>query len=205
MLMNMSETDLQLLGRYACQRAEDAFGEVVRRHVDLVHSTALRQVRSVELAEEVAQAVFIELAQKAHQLSPGTVLGAWLYKVTRCRAIDAVRHEASRRLREYTAQELQAMNATPEDWTQIEPLLDEAMDSLDKTDRLAVILRFFQNKPLREVGEDPGATDDAAQKRVSRSVERLRTLFVRRRDHGRSQQPHPLSFPTTPFRLPRSD
>jgi predicted nucleotidyltransferase len=45
-LVNMNETDLQLLTRYATQRAENAFAEVVRRNVDLVHSAALRQVRS---------------------------------------------------------------------------------------------------------------------------------------------------------------
>src|SRR5436190_10012869 len=87
-LVNMSETDLQLLTRYASQRAEDAFTEIVRRHVDLVHSAALRQVRSPELAEEVAQAVFIELAQQARHFPPRTVFAAWLYHVTRRRAID---------------------------------------------------------------------------------------------------------------------
>jgi RNA polymerase sigma factor (sigma-70 family) len=179
-LVNMSETDLQLLTRYASQRAEDAFTEVVRRHVDLVHSAALRQVRSPELAEEVAQAVFVELARQARHLPPRTVLAAWLYHVTRRRAIDVVRRETGRRLREETAQELQAMNATAEDWTHIEPLLDDAMDALEETDRLAVLLRYFQNKPLREVGQAIGVTDDAAQKRVSRAVERLREFFAKR-------------------------
>ena len=176
----MSQTDHQLLTRYATQRAEDAFAEVVRRHVDLVHSAALRQVRSPELAEEVAQAVFIELARQARHLPPGTVLAAWLYHVTRRRAIDLVRREAGRRLREQTAQQLQVMNATAEDWTHIEPLLDDAMDALEETDRLAVLLRYFQNKPLREVGQAIGGTEDAAQKRVSRAVERLREFFAKR-------------------------
>jgi RNA polymerase sigma factor (sigma-70 family) len=178
--MKMSETDLQLLARYARERAEEAFAEVVRRHVDLVHSAALRQVRSLELADEVAQTVFIELAQQARQLSSGTVLAAWLYQVTRCRAIDAVRREANRRLREQTAQELQGMNISADDWTHVEPLLDDAMATLNETDRMAVLLRYFQNKPLREVGQALGMTDDAAQKRVSRAVERLREFFVRR-------------------------
>jgi RNA polymerase sigma factor (sigma-70 family) len=179
-LVNMSETDLQLLTRYANQRAEDAFAEIVRRHIDLVHSAALRQVRSRELAEEVAQAVFVELARQARNLPPHTVLAAWLYQVTRRRAIDVVRRETGRRIREQTAQELQAMNATAEDWTHIEPLLDDAMNALEETDRLAVLLRYFQNKPLREVGEAMGMTDDAAQKRVSRAVERLREFFAKR-------------------------
>ncbi len=179
-LVKMSETDLQLLTRYDSQRDEDAFAEIVRRYVDLVHSAALRQVRSPELAEEVAQAVFIELARQARHLPSRPVLAAWLYHVTRRRAIDVVRREAGRRLREETAQELQAMNATAEDWTHIEPLLDDAMDALEETDRMAVLLRYFQNKPLREVGEAMGVSDDAAQKRVSRAVERLREFFARR-------------------------
>jgi RNA polymerase sigma factor (sigma-70 family) len=181
MFVNMSESDLHLLTRYSSQRAEDAFTEIVRRHVDLVHSAALRQVRSPELAEEVAQSVFIELARRAGHLPSDTVVGAWLYNQTRRRAIDVVRREAGRRLREQTAQELQAMNATAEDWTHVEPLLDEAMDALEETDRVAVLLRYFQNKPLRQVGETMGVTDDAAQKRVSRAVERLREFFVK---HG---------------------
>src|SRR3954469_20113997 len=138
MFVNMSETDLQLLTRYTRQRAEDAFAEVVHRHVDLVHSAALRQVRSPELAEEVTQAVFIELARRADQLPCDTVVGAWLYNQTRRRAIDVVRLEARRRLREQTAQELQAMNATAEDWTDIQPILDDAMEALEEKDRLAV-------------------------------------------------------------------
>src|SRR5262245_44103749 len=177
----MSDTDLELLARYARHRAEDAFAEVVRRHVDLVYSAARRQVRATELAEEVAQAVFVDLARQAHQLSPKTVLAAWLYEVTRRTAIDVVRREASRRLRERVAHELHAMNATAEDWTHIEPLLDEAMHALDETDRTAVLLRYFENKSLREVGETLGTTDDAARKRVSRAVERLREFFCK---HG---------------------
>jgi RNA polymerase sigma factor (sigma-70 family) len=180
MFVIMSETDLQLLTRYTSQHAEDAFTEVVRRHIDLVHSAALRQVRSPELAEEVAQAVFIELSRRARQLPSDTVVGAWLYNQTRRRAIDVVRREAGRRIREQTAQELQAMNATAEDWTHIEPLLDDAMDALDEMDRIAVLLRYFQNKPLREVGQAIGVSDDAAQKRVNRALERLREFFAKR-------------------------
>jgi len=178
--MNMSDTDLQLLARYARHHAEDAFAEIVRRHLDLVHSAALRQVRSPELAEEVAQAAFLDLARQAHRLPPDTVVPAWLYQVTRRTAIDVVRRETSRQLREQVAQELHAMNATAADWTHIEPLLDEAMHALDETDRAAVLLRYFENKSLREVGQTLGTSENAAQKRLSRAVERLREFFSKR-------------------------
>src|SRR6266571_6484412 len=69
-LVKMSETDLDLLARYCRGNAEDAFAEVVHRHLDLVHSAALRQVRSPQLAEEVAQTTFLKLARHAHQLAP---------------------------------------------------------------------------------------------------------------------------------------
>jgi RNA polymerase sigma factor (sigma-70 family) len=176
----MSDTDLQLLARYIRDHAEDAFSELVRRHLDLVHSAALRQVRSPQLAEEVAQSVFTDLARNATKLKPDTILTAWLYQVTRRTAIDVVRREARRQLREQIATEMNAMNATTSDWTNIEPLLDDAMSALDETDRAAVLLRYFENKSLREVGATLGTSDDAAQKRVSRAVERLREFFAKR-------------------------
>ena len=176
----MSDTDLELLARYTRGHAEDAFSEIVRRHLDLVHSAALRQVRSQQLAEEVAQATFIKLAGHAHRLAPDTILTAWLYQVTRRESIDVVRREARRQLREQIATEMHAMNATTDDWTQIEPLLDDAMHALDDTDRTAVLLRFFENKSLREVGQTLGTTDDTARKRVNRAIEHLREFFAKR-------------------------
>lgn len=180
MLVNMSETDLGLLARYVRHDAEEAFTEIVQRHVALVYSAALRQVRSPQLAEEVAQSAFLKLAHHAHQLAPDTVVSAWLYQVTRREAIDVVRREARRQLREQVAFEMNAMNATTADWTQIEPVLDEAMHALEETDRAAVLLRYFENKSLQEVGQTLGTSDDAAQKRVSRAVERLREFFSKR-------------------------
>src|SRR6266498_36058 len=178
-LLNMNDTDLQLLARYTRHHAEDAFAELVRRHLDLVYSAALRQVRSPQLAEEVAQSVFINLARHAPRLAPDTILTAWLYQVTRREAIDVVRREARRQLREQIATEINAMNAAA-DWSHIGPLLDEAMHALGETDRAAVLLRYFENKSLREVGQTLGTSDDAAQKRVGRAVERLRDFFAKR-------------------------
>jgi len=179
-LLKMIETDMQLLSRYARQDAEEAFAEIVRRHLDLVFSTALRQVRSAPLAEEVAQSAFTDLARQAAQLAPATVLPAWLYQVTRRTAIDVIRREARRQVREQIACEMNAMNTPASDWSHIEPVLEEAMDALEETDRAAILLRYFENKSLREVGETLGTNEDAARKRVSRAVERLRQIFVQR-------------------------
>ena len=180
MLSNMRATDLELLERYRRDRAEDDFTELVRRHLDLVHAAALRQVRSPQLAEEVAQSAFTDLARHAGRLAPGTIVTAWLYEVTRRTAIDVVRREARRQARERIATEMNDLHQSDADWSHIEPLLDEAMHALDATDRAAVLLRYFENKSYRDVGAALGTSDDAAQKRVSRALERLRDIVSRK-------------------------
>ena len=62
-------SDLDLLRQFARENSQDAFAEIVRRHLDLVYSAALRQVRSPQLAEEVAQSVFADLARNAGKLA----------------------------------------------------------------------------------------------------------------------------------------
>ena len=65
-------------------------------------------------------------------------------------------------------------------WIQVAPLLDEAIAALPESDRNAVLLRFFQAKPMGMVGEQLGVSEDAAKKRVSRAVDKLRVFFIRR-------------------------
>ena len=176
----MSESDIELLARYRRERSEEAFSEIVRRHLALVHSAALRQIRHPQLAEEIAQATFLELARQADRLEPTTQLAAWLYEATRRNAVDVLRRESRRDARERTAMELNSLNSGPSEWSQLEPVLDEAMAELPSTDRTAILLRYFENRSLRVVGAALGVSDDAAQKRVSRAVDELRTLLAKR-------------------------
>lgn len=176
----MSTGDLELLAKYSRQGAEDAFAEIVRRHAGLVYATALRVTRSPQLAEEAAQAVFLELARNAGKLRPDTVLAAWLYAVTRRIAAKSVRGETRRLIREQTAYAMNAAEQTPAPTAELEPLLDDALDALTETDRKAVLLRFFEDKSLADVGKVLGVSADAAQKRVSRAVEQMRAFFSQR-------------------------
>jgi RNA polymerase sigma factor (sigma-70 family) len=173
-------SDPELLHHFAHLGSQEAFATLVQRHIDLVYSAARRQVRSPELAEEVAQSVFLDLARSARNLKPETPLVAWLFVVTRRTAIDALRRETRRHTHERAAAEIAAMSSEPPAWSHIEPLLDEAMATLPEAERTAILLRFFQNKSLREVGATLGASENAAQKRVSRALEQMRAFFLRR-------------------------
>ncbi len=181
----LEPSDAQLLRDYAERRDEAAFREIVSRYADLVYSAALRQVDSTDLAGDVAQAVFTDLARKAGllagQLAEGSSLLGWLYRSTRFASLNQLRRDRRRLTNEREAMEhlLNNSEAAP-DWERIRPVLDEAMASLNEDDRDALLLRFFKQQDLRAVGKVLGISDDAAQKRVSRAVERLREFFVKR-------------------------
>ena len=146
-------SDMELLRDYDRQGSETAFAELVRRHIGLVYSAALRHVGIAAHAEEITQAVFIILARKAAGLRSDTILEGWLYETTRLTALSFVRGERRRQFREQEAYMQSTLSESTDvsAWNQLAPLLDEAMSRLDKKDRDAVILRFFKDKSLREV------------------------------------------------------
>ena len=173
--------DLELLREYAESGSEQAFTELVRRHINFVYSTALRLVNESQLAEDVTQMVFIRVARKAGSMRSGTVLTGWLYRTTQYIAQTALRSDWRRRKRESLAMEFSELDRNSESvWNEVAPLIEDAMAHLRPTDQDALLLRFFSGKSLREVGTALGVSDDTAQKRVNRAVERLREYFAKR-------------------------
>ena len=177
----MMNDDLALLRAYACDHSEGAFATLASRYVDLVYSVALRQVRHPHLAEEITQSVFVILARKAGTLPDGTILPGWLCRTARYVSSEALRSLRRRWQREQEAHMQTIMNQSePETWTHIAPLLDQAMEKLNRKDHDALVLRFFENKNFADVGAAFGASEDTAKKRVSRALEKLRKIFLKR-------------------------
>ena len=171
--------DRQLLNLFGESQSQDAFRQLVDRHLPMVYSAARRMVHDSHLAEEVAQNVFTALAQKAESIRPPQVVSGWLYNTTRHFAMHAVRGEQRRREREQTAVVMQALDFSPDD-SRLAEHLEPAMAELDADDRDALVLRYLENRPLRDVGAELGISEDAARMRVNRAIERLRTAFQRR-------------------------
>lgn len=179
----MTTEDMELVRDYAESGTEAAFAELVSRHINLVYSVALRQVGDAHLAEDVTQAVFILLARKAGSLGSKTILPGWLCRTTRYVCADALKTQRRRELREQEAHMQAVLNendATSKTWTQIAPLLEAALEHLGQKDHDAIVLRYFNDRSMSEVGAALGASEDAAKVRVNRALEKLRKFFSKR-------------------------
>src|SRR4029077_1838248 len=174
--------DRQLLARYLTEGSEAAFSEIVSRYVNLVYSAALRRTGGdAHAAPDVAQSVFTDLARKAGSLPRNIVLAGWLHRASSFAAAQWMRTERRRYAREQTALAMNASKSDPApDWESIRPLLDDALDRLNSVDRDALLLRFFEQPSLAEVGSALGSTEDSARKRISRALEKLRSALARR-------------------------
>jgi RNA polymerase sigma factor (sigma-70 family) len=178
----MIDDDMALVRKFAASQSEPAFATLVERYIGLVHSAAVRRVGDPQLAEEITQAVFILLARKAGSLKSRTILAGWLYRTTGYVAADALKIQRRRQLREQEAYMQSTMNeAETPVWPEIAPLLESAMDRLNDHDRNALLLRFFEERSLAEVGAALGVTEDAARVRVNRALEKLHRYFTQ---HG---------------------
>ncbi len=179
--MSESYTDSQLLKRYVCDGADDAFAIVVQRHMPMVYGVALRRTADSALAGEVAQQVFILLAKRAVWLASHPSLGGWLHRTAVHLAQHEQRGEIRRRQREGTAIQIGACMKSDESiLSTIMPVLDEVLLELRDADREVLVLRYFGDKSLREVGAALGITEDTAQKRVARALDALTERFRRR-------------------------
>ena len=174
--------DMDLVREFARNNSETAFAELVRRHINLVYSVAMRFSGNPGDAQDVTQAVFIILARKAAGLRARTVLTGWLYETTRFTAIRLLRTQARRQAHEQEAFMQSTLEKTGDDtlWRQLAPHLEAAMSRLAERDRTLLALRFYENKTGSEAAALLGIREEAAHKRTVRALEKLRKFFANR-------------------------
>src|SRR5215469_9677232 len=174
--------DAKLLEQFVHSGSEEAFATLVERYIALVHSTALRHTDDPHQAQYITQAVFIVLAHKAGSLGRKVILAGWLYQTARLTAANIQRADA-RRLRREQEAFMQSMPPEPVIdalWRDLSPQLDKAMATLSTGERDTLVLRYFQNMTMTEVGQTLGLTQNTAQKRVGRALEKLHRFFSKR-------------------------
>lgn len=178
----MEPTDRELLARFVRCGDEASFRVLVERYLPLVLGAARRVTANGELAQDVAQQVFMRLAGKAGKIPMGLDLGAWCHRVSRHLAIDLVRSESRRKHREAVAAQSEplishAMSDPDPDWSVLAPKIDQMIDRLSAADREVLLLRYFRNQAHALVARQLGISEEAAKKRAARALARLRKLF----------------------------
>ncbi|MDQ5978298.1 MAG: Sigma-70 family polymerase sigma factor [Verrucomicrobiota bacterium] len=177
-------TDAELLQRYARDRDERAFAELVQRHLGVVYGAALRRTGGrTHLAEDIAQKIFTDLARKAASLSHHPALTGWLHRSTRYAAIDVIRSEQRGQQLSRTLSAMPDNAPTPQEqveWARLRPVLDEVLDELKESDREAMLLRYFEGLNFAEIGARMNLSENAARMRTERALEKLRGQLGKR-------------------------
>ena len=178
--------DRLLLQRFVRDNSQEAFAALSARYLNLVYAVCRRELGDADLAEDVTQAVFLILARKAPSLGRNVVLSGWLFQTARFAAknarLTAQRRAAYEQKAAETLMEQQIeteRRAEDEQWAEIEPLLNQSLAALKAGERECVLLRFFQGASFAEVGASLGLSEDAARKRVTRSLEKMRLFFTK--------------------------
>jgi RNA polymerase sigma factor (sigma-70 family) len=177
------KSDSELLREYVRARSEEAFRDLVSRYTDLAFSAALRETNGdAHIAKDVTQAVFVSVARKAAALVGHTSIAGWIYTSVRYEARNIGRANRRRQNHEqeaHTMNQLLQSSGEEADWTQLMPVLDDGMHSLNDSDRHAIVLRFFERRRFGEVAQILGLSEDAARKRIERAIERLRVVLTK--------------------------
>jgi len=176
----MSTVDQQLLAAYVKERSESAFREIVERYGQFVYSSAFRRLRDHHLAEDVTQATFVILAEKAGKLRKNTMLGGWLWTTAAYVAQNLLRRRAAQKRREQQAVPEETESDEESIWQQLRPELDRALDMLAAHTRQAVLSYYILGRSQRQVAAELGTSEDGARKRIGRGIEKLRKLLAAR-------------------------
>ena len=170
--------DRLLLQRFVKDNSQEAFAALTARYLNLVYAVCRRELADADTAEDVTQAVFLILARKAPRLGRNVVLSGWLFQTARFAAKNARLREQRRRHYEEKAMERHPQARTDDaQWSDIEPLLNKSLAALRTKDRDCILLRFFQDASFAEIGASLGLSEEAARKRVSRALEKLKHFF----------------------------
>lgn len=175
--------DRQLLQEFVRQGSQRAFSQLVERHKDWLYSACLRRLRDPSLAEDATQAVFVALARKAPKLLNVTALSPWLHQTAKYAAANIERTRARRTHHESEAAAMIRAQSQPEpqsNWEQIAAELEPALDRLRLHDRQTILLRFYEQKTHEQIAAILDISENAAKKRLSRAIDRLRSVLSKR-------------------------
>jgi RNA polymerase sigma factor, sigma-70 family len=171
--------DQQLLAAYL-EGNERALETLVQNYYPLVVATATRATRDPQLAQDIAQTVFLIFARKARRLVREVSLPGWFMRTAQFVSRDALKKVARRSYYETASGTGLGKVTEAHEVTGAELLLTEALLALSPKEQVCVLARFYDEHAMEKIARDHGISEDAAQKRIERGLKKMRSFFARR-------------------------
>ncbi len=153
-----------------------AFEVLSRRYHAMVLATCRRTLASDADAEDAAQETFLRLARSGHRIRSN--IAAWLHACAMGASIDLIRRSSARARAESAAashrERLAIEEPTQHLWSELEPLIDQALAELAEEDRQLIVARYLAGRPQVELAREMGLSEGAVSRRLSKALDRLR-------------------------------
>ena len=166
----MAQDEAVLLQRFAASGDAGAFSEIVHRYASLVYSACMRILADKDTAADATQETFFQLSRNAGAIT-GSV-PAWLHRVATSKAVDRIRSESSRRRAETRYTEAKCRQT--DNWEDLSPHVDRALDDLDAPSRELLIEYFFEGRTLVDIAADKGLSHPTISRHIQAAVDKLR-------------------------------
>jgi RNA polymerase sigma-70 factor (ECF subfamily) len=168
--VSMNGAEKAMVQRLVRQGDTQALASIMRQYAGMVYGTCRRVLRNDADAADATQETFFQLLRNADAITGS--LSGWLHQVATRRAIDRVRQDAARRRRE------EAYAANPErredNWQEIEPLVDEALEELPEESREVLVLHYLKGQSMNQIAALKGLSQPTISRRAAAALEELR-------------------------------
>jgi RNA polymerase sigma-70 factor, ECF subfamily len=166
---------------------ETALRTLADRHTPSIYRFSLRYTGDESLAQDISQEVFLKLYRYARRYKPGMPFKTWLFTIVRNTSIDLARSCTYRKIHSFDAPNSQALlesekqslmhgAQTPEEnysSKQTAQRVASAVQSLPEKQRTAIILKYYEEMPIKEIAEVMEATVSSVESLLVRAKRNL--------------------------------
>jgi RNA polymerase sigma-70 factor (ECF subfamily) len=170
-LSQVTESEERLLIE-AAQKDPSRFAELYEQNFHRVYAYVARRVRNRAEIQDLTAHVFHQaLANLGKFKWRGTPFAAWLYRI----ASNAIADQAKRKVRESSEQPFSETSpATDLEEVERRARLFSAVDKLPDDQRRVIVMRFADEKSIREIADELGRSEGAVKQLQFRGLENLR-------------------------------
>jgi RNA polymerase sigma-70 factor, ECF subfamily len=179
------DTDRALVERFL-QGDREAFTDLVVRYQRPIYNAAFWVLRSVEDAQDVAQIVFMRVAERLDEYDGEHKFFSWIYRIAINESLNLLRRQGREEALDNDVEIADGDGANPE-WqfsnSQLSGRIRSALMSLPTNDRVVLTLRHFSECSYQEIAQILEVDEKTVKSRLFEARNRLRGLLADLHQH----------------------